>query len=225
LRSSNNREDFDDLKHKMQSLHRKLKFDADSQALTSYAGSEADESDPGYALKNWLREAETAFDDMGSVDDPSEANTPQNVPVIVPVEENPSQQTIEEPNSPSLSHSSSGQPPMGRFSQPPPSTGLRIPHPPGQESDKIQSSTLDASKHYDLSAFSPHSPTNESRASTTDTPMVPNFDQSKSQSDMIANATAMKLAALSIVNNRIALDDAELKDKGASPSRRHKFHR
>jgi len=43
----------------------------------------------------------------------------------------------------------------------------------------------------------------------TNTPMVPTFNtqQAASQSDMIANATAMKLAALSTVNNRIALDD------------------
>ena len=41
------------------------------------------------------------------------------------------------------------------------------------------------------------------------TPMVPNFNtqqQGASQADMIANATAMKLAALSTVNNRIQLD-------------------
>lgn len=41
----------------------------------------------------------------------------------------------------------------------------------------------------------------------TNTPMVPNFGSQAGQSDMIANATAMKLAALSTVNNRIALDD------------------
>jgi len=39
--------------------------------------------------------------------------------------------------------------------------------------------------------------------------MVPNFStqQSTNQADMVANATAMKLAALSTVNNRIQLDD------------------
>lgn len=46
-------------------------------------------------------------------------------------------------------------------------------------------------------------------ASMVNTPMVPNFAaQSASHADMIANATAMKLAALSTVNNRIQLDDA-----------------
>jgi hypothetical protein len=39
------------------------------------------------------------------------------------------------------------------------------------------------------------------------TPMVANFQQSNNQADMVANATAMKLAALSTVNNRIQLDD------------------
>ena len=57
--------------------------------------------------------------------------------------------------------------------------------------------------------LSPYNPTNQSWASMTNTPMVPNFNtqQAATQSDMIANATAMKLAALSTVNNRIALDD------------------
>ena len=42
------------------------------------------------------------------------------------------------------------------------------------------------------------------------TPMVGNFapQQGHSQAEMVANATAMKLAALSTVNNRIQLDDA-----------------
>ncbi len=45
-------------------------------------------------------------------------------------------------------------------------------------------------------------------ASMVNTPMAPNFQQSGNQADMVANATAMKLAALSTVNNRFALDDA-----------------
>ncbi|KAI1542421.1 GimC, Prefoldin, chaperonin cofactor [Pyrenophora tritici-repentis] len=44
-------------------------------------------------------------------------------------------------------------------------------------------------------------------ASQLSTPMVGNFNQSNNQADMVANATAMKLAALSTVNNRIQLDD------------------
>lgn len=45
-------------------------------------------------------------------------------------------------------------------------------------------------------------------ASMVNTPMAANFQHSNSQTEMIANATAMKLAALSTVNNRIQLDDA-----------------
>jgi len=47
-------------------------------------------------------------------------------------------------------------------------------------------------------------------ASMVNTPMVSNFgnQQSQNQAEMVANATAMKLAALSTVNNRIQLDDA-----------------
>ncbi|XP_044718028.1 Sterile alpha motif domain-containing protein [Hirsutella rhossiliensis] len=47
-------------------------------------------------------------------------------------------------------------------------------------------------------------------ASMVNTPMAPSFNTSSSsgnQADMVANATAMKLAALSTVNNRFALDD------------------
>ncbi|KAJ8608956.1 hypothetical protein MRB53_039395 [Persea americana] len=47
-------------------------------------------------------------------------------------------------------------------------------------------------------------------ASMVNTPMNNNFpsQQTANQVDMVANATAMKLAALSTVNNRIQLDDA-----------------
>lgn len=109
--------------------------------------------------------------------------------------------------------SSSGQqqPPMGQFTQPPPSAGLRSPRPQPQPLSNIQSTTLTAPEHHpgDLPALSPYNIGNSSWASMSNTPMVPNFNtqQAASQSDMIANATAMKLAALSTVNNRIALDD------------------
>ncbi len=109
--------------------------------------------------------------------------------------------------------SSSGQqqPPMGSFSQPPPSASLRSPRPNAQQSSNIQSTTLTAPDSHtaDLPILSPYNIGNSSWASMSNTPMVPNFNtqQSASQSDMIANATAMKLAALSTVNNRIALDD------------------
>ena len=109
--------------------------------------------------------------------------------------------------------SSSGQQqqPMGQFAQPPPSAGLRSSRPPAPHSNNIQSTTLTAPDHLttDLPALSPYNIGNSSWASMSNTPMVPTFNtnQGTSHSDMIANATAMKLAAMSTVNNRIALDD------------------
>lgn len=98
------------------------------------------------------------------------------------------------------------QPPMGQFSQPPLSAGLRSPRPPGQHSGNIQQTTLNAPEQREMPMLSPYNA--GSWASMTNTPMVPTFNQQPAnQSEMIANATAMKLAALSTVNNRIALDD------------------
>jgi hypothetical protein len=102
------------------------------------------------------------------------------------------------------------QPPMGQFSQPPLSAGLRSPRPLGQQSGagSIQQTTLTAPDQHEIPLLSPYNA--GSWASMTNTPMVPNFNtQPGNQSDMIANATAMKLAALSTVNNRIALDDVK----------------
>lgn len=108
--------------------------------------------------------------------------------------------------------SSSGQQPAtGQFAQPPPSAGLRSPRPPPSASSNIQKTTLNApeSYHTELPALSPYNLGNSSWASMSNTPMVPNFNSQQQgiQNDMIANATAMKLAALSTVTNRIALDD------------------
>lgn len=108
--------------------------------------------------------------------------------------------------------SSSGQQPaMGQFAQPPLSAALRSPRPPPSASSNIQNTTLTApdSVHSELPALSPYNLGNSSWASMSNTPMVPNFNpqQQNVQNDMIANATAMKLAALSTVTNRIALDD------------------
>jgi hypothetical protein len=111
--------------------------------------------------------------------------------------------------------SSSGQQslqqPMGQFSQPPSAGALRSPRPLGLTGGNIQSTTLTApdpaSSEYPL--LSPYNVGNQSWASMTNTPMVPNFNQTQAHSEMVANATAMKLAALSTVNNRIALDDVK----------------
>ncbi|ESZ97614.1 SAM domain-containing protein [Sclerotinia borealis F-4128] len=109
--------------------------------------------------------------------------------------------------------SSSGQTPMGQFMQPPPSAGgLRSPRPTQiQSSSNLQSTVLNAPDNpgSDMPLLSPYNAGNGNWASMVNTPMVPNFNTANSnlQADMVANATAMKLAALSTVNNRFALDD------------------
>ena len=110
--------------------------------------------------------------------------------------------------------SSSGQQPMGQFSQAPPSAGLRSPRPfQLSGSSNTQNTTLLAADNNvsDMPILSPYALGNASWASMSNTPMVPNFNtqQQHTQADMVANATAMKLAALSTVNNRIALDDVK----------------
>ena len=107
--------------------------------------------------------------------------------------------------------SSSGQQPMGQFSQPPASAGLRSPRPlqlSGQSNVQNTSINLPDNSN-ELPMLSPYNVGNASWASMANTPMAPNFNtqQAATQADMVANATAMKLAALSTVNNRIALDD------------------
>jgi hypothetical protein len=104
--------------------------------------------------------------------------------------------------------SSSGQTPMGQFVQPPPSAGLRSPRPQLGSNQNIQSQTINAPEKNpnDLPMLSPYQASGN-WASMVNTPMVPTFNTGPNQADMVANATAMKLAALSTVNNRFALDD------------------
>ncbi|KAI1769215.1 protein VTS1 [Hypoxylon sp. FL1150] len=106
--------------------------------------------------------------------------------------------------------SSSGQTPMGQFVQPPPSAGLRSPRPQLGGNGTIQNTTLNApdKNNNDLPLLSPYAAGSGNWASMVNTPMVPSFTTGgPNQADMVANATAMKLAALSTVNNRFALDD------------------
>lgn len=109
---------------------------------------------------------------------------------------------------------SSGQhQPMGQFTQPPPSAGLRSPRLPlsNDETGSLQSTTLNAPQNLgNMPLLSPSYAPGGSWASQLSTPMVSNFNTqaAATQADMVANATAMKLAALSTVNNRITLDDA-----------------
>ncbi|PHH72602.1 hypothetical protein CDD83_4917 [Cordyceps sp. RAO-2017] len=106
---------------------------------------------------------------------------------------------------------STSQPPMGQFVQPAPSTGIRSPLPQMGNS-VIQNTTITAQDKNpaDLPLLSPYNAGSGNWASMVNTPMAPTFNPSNpsnTQADMVANATAMKLAALSTVNNRFALDD------------------
>lgn len=94
---------------------------------------------------------------------------------------------------------------MGSFQLP--QGGLRSPrNPPTQitSDTNIQTTTLAAPTQSDLPILSPYQSGNW--ASMVSTPVNAMFAQSQN-TDMIANATAMKLAALSTVNNRIILDN------------------
>ena len=134
----------------------------------------------------------------------STSNTAENQPPIGRPKSSSSQQP----------QSAQGQQPMGQFgvSQPLPSAGMRSARPfPLSNDNNVQSQTVNAGNN-DISGMpmlSPYAP-GASWASMTNTPMVPNFStqQQNNQADLVANATAMKLAALSTVNNRIQLDDA-----------------
>jgi hypothetical protein len=109
-----------------------------------------------------------------------------------------------------------GQAPMGQFGQAPQSAGLRSPGPRSHMANNapIQNTTLTAPDKNtgDLPMLSPYNTGSGNWASMVNTPMAPSFNQQQqnnggNQADMVANATAMKLAALSTVNNRFALDD------------------
>lgn len=110
-----------------------------------------------------------------------------------------------------LNKGPASQVPMGQFVQPPSSAGLRSPRPQ-MGSAAIQNTTISAPEKSpaDLPLLSPYNAGSGNWASMVNTPMAASFNTSNSggnQADMVANATAMKLAALSTVNNRFALDD------------------
>ena len=104
--------------------------------------------------------------------------------------------------------SQSTQPPMGQFVSP---QTLRSPQPQQLAGNtSIQNTTITAADKAtsDLPLLSPYTAGSSGNwASMVNTPMVANFNTSGTQADMVANATAMKLAALSTVSNRFALDD------------------
>lgn len=169
----------------------------------------------------------TAFGDRSSLVAPTIAGPSDNAKDSVPLpspspwgqrssdnSNNNNNQNIQRPKS------SSGQQPMGQFTQPPPSAGLRSPRPP-QLSGSASLHNTAAHNNPEIPLLSPYNVGNGSWASMSNTPMVPTFNtqQTSSQADMVANATAMKLAALSTVNNRIALDDVRKYRRARSSDR------
>lgn len=111
-----------------------------------------------------------------------------------------SQSSIDRPKS------SSGQQPMGQFSQPPPSAGLRSPRNFGSQSEGNVQTTDNTLQG--LPMFSPYQ-AGTGWASMMATPMVPNFgmQQGVNMGD-VAAATQSKLSAMSTINNRMQLDAA-----------------
>jgi hypothetical protein len=104
----------------------------------------------------------------------------------------------------------SNQPPMGQFVQPQPAGSIRSGQPQITSNTNIQSTTLTTMEKpaSELPLLSPYGASG-TWASMVNTPLVHSFASNtpNTQADMVANATAMKLAALSTVNNRFALDD------------------
>lgn len=99
---------------------------------------------------------------------------------------------------------------MGQWQAPPLSAGLRSPLPQITGNTNLKSTTITAPTNnggIEMPQLSPFDGPSGNWASMVNTPVVPMFSQTPhSNADMIANATAMKLAALSTVNNRIILD-------------------
>ena len=94
---------------------------------------------------------------------------------------------------------------MGQWQAPPLSAGLRSPRPQITGNTNLRSTTITAPT-MEMPLPSPFDGPSGNWASMVNTPIAPMFNQQHSNADMIANATAMKLAALSTVNNRIILD-------------------
>ncbi|KAJ4347634.1 Flap-structured DNA-binding and RNA-binding protein [Ascochyta clinopodiicola] len=138
---------------------------------------------------------------------PEDSTLRENAPPASPWNEG---QSLQRPKSSGQQQSQSQQPAMGQFTAPPPSAGLRSPRLPLQnDSNNVQTTTLNTleANSSGMPLLSPAYAPGGSWASQLSTPMVANFGQQANQADMVANATAMKLAALSTVNNRIQLDD------------------
>ncbi|KAI9821549.1 MAG: Flap-structured DNA-binding and RNA-binding protein [Phylliscum demangeonii] len=142
-----------------------------------------------------------------------------------------SHHTIARPKSSASQQGPPSQTPMGQFAQPAPTSApLRSPRPQPMSGmsgmSGLPTPTLTATMTHpetqtttDLPLLSPYNLGGGNWASMMNTPVHPTFPQgaaAANQVDMVANATAMKLAAVTTVNNRIALDDARKYRRGRS---------
>lgn len=117
----------------------------------------------------------------------------------------------------------SGHETMGSWQAPPPSAGLRSPRNPLTGSQNLQTTTVLNSNNggngnVEMPELSPFGP---SWASMVNTPVAPMFNTdvsaAQANADMVANATAMKLAAMSTVNNRFMIDADVKKFRRSKP--------
>ncbi|KAI5301440.1 Flap-structured DNA-binding and RNA-binding protein [Ascosphaera pollenicola] len=154
--------------------------------------------------------------------DPQSQSQPQP-PIARPKSSSSQPQPQQQQQSQQQQQQQNPQPPMGQFSQPPPSAGLRS---PPHENIRNTTITVPDLSTETASLMSPYN-IGASWASMTNTPMMSSFSQAQvpspgpSQADMVANATAMKLAALSTVNGRFALDDARKYRRTRSNDNQH----
>lgn len=114
---------------------------------------------------------------------------------------------------------------MGNWQAPPRSAGLRSPGiPPTTGSQNMQTTTITSinggNGNIEMPELSPYA-SGGNWASMVNTPVVPMFGNdamsAQANADMVANATAMKLAAMSTVNNRFLIDSDVRKFRRSRP--------
>ncbi|KAF3936762.1 hypothetical protein ABW19_dt0202555 [Dactylella cylindrospora] len=113
---------------------------------------------------------------------------------------------------------------MGNWQAPPRSAGLRSPGIPPSGSSNLQTTTITSinggNGNIEMPELSPY-PAGGNWASMVNTPVAPMFGgdalSAQANADMVANATAMKLAAMSTVNNRFLIDSDVRKYRRSKP--------
>ncbi|KAK6520787.1 Flap-structured DNA-binding and RNA-binding protein [Arthrobotrys conoides] len=113
---------------------------------------------------------------------------------------------------------------MGNWQAPPRSAGIRSPGIPTTGASNLQTTTITSvnggNGNVEMPELSPFPP-GANWASMVNTPVVPMFGNdamsAQANADMVANATAMKLAAMSTVNNRFLIDSDVRKYRRSKP--------